>query len=319
MPLLEDYRHLTALCTPAGTFESKVLPMGVRVGPEAFQRLVSWFVGRLKPHIRAYMDDILVGTRPTCSGKGKFLDSGAIMEHYKLMPELLEVLEECHLQVKNEKCFLFYTQVKYVGHILHEGQRFSVPGRVAAVREWSEDMIRTPKQMKSLLGICNWYSIYIPNYASLATPLMDSFAGKYKYNPDERTSKVPAHKQTIGWTDLMRKNFEKIKTSVCEACSLYIPSDQGEFAIHTGASDHGIGAVLEQKDDQGNWRPCAFLCRKLQGSVKCDADRNVLRYIAQRALSVRVKETYALVSCVLKLKSWISGRQVTVFTDQKSL
>ena len=34
---------------------------------------------------------------------------------------------------------------------------------------------------------------------------------------------------------------------------------------------------------------------------------------------MREKETYALVSCLLKFKSWISGRQVTVFTDHKSL
>ena len=193
------------------------------------------------------------------------------------------------------------------------------PRKVASVREWSQDMIRTPKQMKSFLGICNWHSTYIPTYASLAAPLMDSLAGKYKYNPDERTSKVPAHKQTITMTDLMRENLEKIKTALCEACSLYIPSDQGEFAIHTDASDHGIGAVLEQKDDQENWRACAYLSLKLQGSVKGDADRNVLGYMGQRAWSVREKETYALVSCLLKFKSWISGRHITVFTDHKSL
>ena len=124
------------------------------------------------------------------------------------------------------------------------------------MREWFKDMIRTPKQMKSFLGICNWYSINIPNYASLVAPLMDSLAGS------KHTSKVPAHKQTISWTDLMRENFKNIKTSLYEACSLYIPSDQGKFAIHTDASDHGIGAVLEQKNDQGNWRPCAFFSRR---------------------------------------------------------
>ena len=166
------------------------------------------------------------------------------------MRELFEVFTECHLHVTKEKCFLFYTQVKYMGHMLHEGQHSPAPGKVAAVRYWSEDMIRTPKQMKSLLGICNWYSIYILNYVSLAEPLMDSLAGKYEYDPEKGTSKVPAHKQTIRWTDLMRENFETIKTSLCEACSLYIPSDQGEFAIHTDAWDHSIGAVVEQKDDQ---------------------------------------------------------------------
>ena len=117
----------------------------------------------------------------------------------------------------------------------------------------------------------------------------------------------------------MRESSEKIKTSLCEACSLYIPSDQGEFAIHTDASDHSIGAVVEQKDDQGNWGPCAFFSRKPQGTVKYDADRNALGNMGQRAWSVREKETYAVVSCLLKLQNWMSGRQVTVFTDHKSL
>ena len=117
----------------------------------------------------------------------------------------------------------------------------------------------------------------------------------------------------------MRENFEKITTSLCEACSLYIPSDQGEFTIHTDVSDHGIGAVLERKDDQGNWRPCALFSQKLQGSVKHNADANVLGYMGQIAWSVREKETYTLVSCLLKFKSWITGHQVTVFTDYKSL
>ena len=155
------------------------------------------------------------------------------------------------------------------------------------MREWSEHMIWTPKQMKSFLGTCDWYSIWIPNYASLSAPLMDSLAGRYEYNPDDRTSKVPAHIQTISWTDLMRESFEKIKTFLCEACSLYIPSEQVQFAIHTDASDHGIGVVLGQKDDQGNWRPCAFFSRKIQGCVKYDADGNVLGYMGQRAWSVR--------------------------------
>ena len=154
-------------------------------------------------------------------------------------------------------------------------------------------MIQTPKQMKSFLGICNWYSIYIPNYASLAAPLMDSRARKYKYDPDKSTSKLPAHKQTISWTDLMHENFEKIKTPLCEAFSLYIASDQGEFAIRTDTLYHGIGAVLEKKDDQGNWRPCASFTRKLRGSVKYDAGANVLAYMGQRAWSVRERRLTA--------------------------
>ena len=87
--------------------------------------------------------------------------------------------------------------MKWVGHILYEGQRSPAPRKVAAVHVWSNDMIRTPKQMKRFLGICSWYSISIPNYSLLLAPLIDSLAGKYKYDPEKRTSKVQAHKQTL--------------------------------------------------------------------------------------------------------------------------
>ena len=62
----------------------------------------------------------------------------------------------------------------------------------------------------------------------------------------------------------------------------------------TDALDHSIGAVLEQKDDQGNRRPCAFCSRNLQNSVQYDAYRNVLGYMGRRAWSVREKQTYTL-------------------------
>ena len=42
-------------------------------------------------------------------------------------------------------------------------------------------MVTTSKQMKGGLGVCNWYSIYIPTYTALAAPLMDSLHGKYSH------------------------------------------------------------------------------------------------------------------------------------------
>ena len=41
--------------------------------------------------------------------------------------------------------------------------------------------------------------------------------------------------------------------------------------------------------------------------------------MGQRVWSLREEEAYALVSCLLKFRSWISGRQATVFTGHKTL
>ena len=75
------------------------------------------------------------------------------------------------------------------------------------------------------------------------------------------------------------------------------------------ACNHGVGAVLEERNPEAEWKPCAFFSRKLEGK---DGK-------GQRAWSTRQQEAYASVPCLLKLKSWIGGRKVTVYTDQKSL
>ena len=107
----------------------------------------------------------------------------------------------------------------------------------------------------------------------------------------------------------MESTFVQLKEALSAECELYIPSPDGEYRIHVDACDHGIGAVLEQQNPEGEWKPCAFFSRKLEGK---DGK-------GQRASSTREQQTYALVSCLLKIKSLIGGRKVTVYTDHKSL
>ena len=311
MPLEESSRHLTAFCTPFGVYEWNVPPMGVKVGPAAFQRMVSWCLAHHQVlGAKAYIDDILIGTAPHLRGKGKLLDRHAFEEHYIQVRALLRALADCHLQVRPEKCHMFMGRVKYCGHILEGGMRKPAPSKVAAIKESTESMITTPKQMKEFLGVCNWYSIYIPNYAALAAPLMDSLHGKYSHvraKPGGGKGRCVVKKEDnfITWTPLMRDNFARLKDAICEKTALYIPTADGEYAIHVDASDFGVGAVLEQQNEQGQGVPCAFFSRKLEKG--------------QRLWGVREKETYGFVSCLLNCKSWIGGRKVTVFTDHKSL
>ena len=98
--------------------------MGVKVGPQAFQRMVSDCLKSLQPHTHIYMDDLLTGTRPKLCGKGKILDSKAYLEdHFHHVVKLFEKLEECHLKVRFENCNLFMDRIKYCGHVLHGGMR----------------------------------------------------------------------------------------------------------------------------------------------------------------------------------------------------
>ena len=117
----------------------------------------------------------------------------------------------------------------------------------------------------------------------------------------------------------MRRSLAKIKEALCKKCALYILNDTGECAIHTDASDFGIGGVLEQQLPDSSSALCAFYSKNSEGQIWYGPEGEALGFTRQRAWSMREKETYALVSCLLKFESWISGRKVTVFTDHKSL
>ena len=54
-----------AFITPLAVYEWKVLPMGVKVGPQVFQRLVQWVV-RNCPFSDPYIDDVLTSTGHSC-------------------------------------------------------------------------------------------------------------------------------------------------------------------------------------------------------------------------------------------------------------
>ena len=261
--------------------------MGVEVGPQFYQRMVTYCIRHLPSSVRAYIDDLLVGTHPSKSsrGNGKRLDScaladEAITEHYELVRKLLRCLADHHLLVKEEKCHFFCQRVKYCGHILHQRRRSPAPEKVAAVRDCTEAIIRTPKQMKGFLGVCNWYSIYIPQYASLGTPLMDSLKGKYERAPERGECKVLKDSNFFEWTEIMRQSFAKINEALCERCALYIPNDTGEYAIHD-ASDFGIGGVLQQQLPDGSWAPCVFYSKTLEDEIRYGPEGEALGFTGQ--------------------------------------
>ena len=107
----------------------------------------------------------------------------------------------------------------------------------------------------------------------------------------------------------MRQRFAEIKEALCEKCALYIPNDTGEYAIHADASVLVIGGVLKQQLPDGSWAPCTFYSTKLEGQIWYCPKGEALGFTGRRAWSVREKDTYARVSCLLRFTSWIPGRK----------
>ena len=176
------------------------------------------------------------------------------------MIKLFEELEECHLQVRFEKCHPFMERIKYCSHVLHRGMRSPSPFQVDAVRNWPK--LKTPKQMKGLLRVVNSYSIYITKFVNIAAPLMTSLQGRCERVPGvdgrKRRCTVPMERNSIQWTPEMKSAFVQLRETLSAECGWYIASRNGEHRMHAEACDHRVGAVLEQQNPEGEWKDCAF-------------------------------------------------------------
>ncbi len=75
------------------------------------------------------------------------------------------------LKAKREKCDFGVDTVEYLGHWVRGGTRFMDPGKVQDILEWPE--LTCVKQVQQFMGLCNYYSGYVRDFARIAAPLTD--------------------------------------------------------------------------------------------------------------------------------------------------
>ncbi|GFX64387.1 retrovirus-related Pol polyprotein from transposon 17.6 [Trichonephila clavipes] len=76
----------------------------------------------------------------------------------------------------------------------------------------------TKKQLRSALGLCNFYRQYIPNFANIALPLT---ALTKKKVPNE-----------IPWSKEAENAFKELKTALCGITELHVPDIEKPYYLH---------------------------------------------------------------------------------------
>ena len=297
MHLEKGSKHLTAFCIHFGAFEWGLLPMGLKVGPAAYKKMVQ-HVTKKCPSSRPHIDDILSANRREEFVAGKVTVSQKqepeVLEkyfekHYGDLFSLFEALERAKLTVKPEECHFFCKTLKYVAHILKDGRRFPCPSRVEAVANWNHRTITTPKRFTGFFGIVGWYRIYIDNFAKHAKPLLEALKGKYRYEAQDPSAPVArdatrlpkkrlrvkstGKEAKIEGTPEMIENFRILKdrrVKFVDGDGLWNPNPNGKWRIVCDASEYAKRGELEYQlnpQDEQSRRPVAFYSRKLQGQM----------------------------------------------------
>jgi hypothetical protein len=233
IPMRECDIPLTAFTVQNGHYECLKMPQGQRNATATFSRCM---VELLKPMLNAgvlvFVDDL------TIYGK-------SIPELLERVYKVFEIIKSDNLTLNPKKCIFFETEVTVLGHrVSHEGTK-PMNDKIKAIEEWKEPTTR--KGVRSFLGLAGYYRQYVLNFAKIAAPL----------------HKLTGKATRWQWTEREQKSFHDLKQILKEAPVLKIFDPNRPIIIDTDASNHAIGAVLVQTDEDGNEHPIAYYSRCL--------------------------------------------------------
>ncbi len=145
----------TAFSTPDGHYEFIVLPFGLKNAPAVFCRMMHMLLANLPP-IKWFMDDIVI-------------HSTNVESHLTQLRRFFNRLREVNIKLNAEKCTWLGNKIKLLGHVVSNGEIQMDHGKLSAIRDRLSPV--NVKQVQQFLGLCNYYRIFIKDFASISKPL----------------------------------------------------------------------------------------------------------------------------------------------------
>ena len=177
--------------------------------------------------------------------------------------------------------------MEYLGHIVDAVGIHPLPSKLEAI-------VKAPpptnvQQLRSFLGLLNYYSKFVRNLASVIHPL----------------NQLLQHNVRWKWSTECSNAFELAKKELVSSKLLAHYDPELPIKMAADASAYGVGAVILHVYLNGNEKPIAFASRTLSKS--------------ERNYAQLEKEALALIFGVKQFHQYLYGRQFTLVTDHRPL
>ena len=221
-----EARDITTFAAPNGLYQYKRLLFGINMVTEKFQNLI-WKILKDCPGAHNLHDDILV------VGQNE-------EERDDNLQKALRKLEESGLTLNYEKCIVGASSMVYMGDILSTDRLQLSEKRVEAITE-----APAPKnqfEVRSFLGSVQFCAKFIPQFATISAPLWDLTC-------ENATWQLGAKEEAA---------FAQIKSLLTCAPVMAYFTQGTTTRVTIDASPVGLGAILEQKQTDGQFRPVYY-------------------------------------------------------------
>ena len=273
VPLHPESVPLTTFITPFGRYCFHRLPFGISSAPEHFQKRLTQMLSGLEGTV-CHADDILV------FGSSR-------EQHDHRLSKVLDRLQKEGLTLNNEKCQFAVDRVKFLGHVVSAQGLEADPSKIKAITD-----MPTPTDVAGVrryLGMVNYVGKFSPRIAELTQPIRELLKTESDW----------------AWGSMQQRAFEELRRELSSATVLaqYCPNKKTKVAAD--ASSFGLGGVLSQKQQSGDWRPVAFISRSMVE--------------AERRYAQIEKEALALTWACERFQSYLIGMDFLIQTDHKPL
>ena len=275
VPLTQRAREISAFVTPSGLYQYKVMPFGMKNAPATFQRMVNKLVRDIDG-CEGYIDDVVI-----------FSDNWS--DHIRQIKRFFQIMREAKLTINLMKSEFGKATVKYLGHIVGQGQVRPLDAKIQTIVKFPIPTSR--KELARFLGMAGYYRNFCLNFSDIAAPLTNLLSKKVKFV----------------WTDDCQMAFDKVKLLLQKSPVLKSPDYEKPFKLIIDSSDVGTGSVLVQEASDGLDHPVSYFSKKF------------LKY--QKNYSVVEKETLGLVLALEHFYVYLGSTpfKIKVYTDHNPL
>ena len=272
--IAKNSQKYTAFMTDSGLYEFVRMPFGLKNAPATFNGLMFKLLGHRTDAV-FFFDDVTVF---------HFWWE----DHIQALREIFAIFKQHMLTINPSKSEVGQSSIVFLGHEVGNGIQAPVSDIVEKILCIKAP--KTKKQVRSIIGLVNYYAKFLPNVASMLVPL-------HKLTEKGMPDKVL-------WTDQCQQAVSDIQEQISSKPVLILADLNQSFYVQTDASGVGLGAVLLQERD-GLLRPCQFASRKL-------LDRETRYAVIER-------ECLAIIWALSKFARYLLGRKFVLQTDHRPL
>jgi len=283
MPLAKSSRHITAFTVPKhGQLQWTRGAMGLKGCPGSFARLMDMALKGI-PNVLIYIDDVLIYGRTP-------------QEAIKTLQMVLQRLIKHNLKINLSKSVFLQPRTHYLGYTLTASGIFPGEDKAKAIAQAKPPA--SVKQLKSFLGMTNYFRNFIKHFARQAGRL-------YALTRADSTWKGGPLPQDALQT------FKTLQRLIAQASPRAFPLKNGRYHLFTDASlgddtdKGGLGAHLMQEDEQGELQTIAFASRGLK--------------LHEENYSAFLLELQAAVWAIDHFSHYLRGRTFILYTDHAPL